>query len=67
MLCSLSIIYILFAENFKAKISTNIFRFKTLIFLMILTGLAVLVLLSTSFASHYYFLREMRVSHRVWF
>jgi len=35
MLWSLWIIYILFAENFKAKINTNIFRFKTFIFLMV--------------------------------
>jgi len=32
---SLWIIYILFAENFKAKLNTNIFRFKTFIFLMV--------------------------------
>jgi len=35
MVWSLWIITILFAENFKAKINSNIFRFKTFIFLMI--------------------------------
>jgi len=35
MVWSLWIIYILFVENFKARINTNIFCFKTFIFLMI--------------------------------
>jgi len=35
MVWSLWIIYILFAENFEAKINTNIFRFKTFILLMV--------------------------------
>jgi len=35
MLWSLWIIYILFAENFKAKINTNIFRYKTFISSMV--------------------------------
>jgi len=34
MLWSLWIIYILIVENFKAKINTDIFHFKTFIFLM---------------------------------
>jgi len=34
MLWSLWIIYILFAVKFEAKINTNIFGFKTFIFLM---------------------------------
>ena len=35
MLQSLWIIYILFTENFKAKINKNIFRFKNFIFFMV--------------------------------
>jgi len=35
MLWSLRIFYILFAEKFKAKINTNIFRFKTSTFYML--------------------------------
>jgi len=39
MLWSLWIIYILFAEKFKAKINTNIFHFKTFIFFMVYLSL----------------------------
>jgi len=35
MLYSLWIIYMLFDETFKAKINTNIFRFKKFIFFMV--------------------------------
>jgi len=35
MVWSLWIIYILFAKNLKARIDTNIFRFKTFSFLMV--------------------------------
>jgi len=35
----MDIIHIIFAETFKAKINTNIFRFKTFIFFMVYRSL----------------------------
>jgi len=49
MVLSLWIIYILFVENFKAKINTNMFRFKTFIFLMVSKTLCLHIIAYTNY------------------
>jgi len=49
MVWSLWIINILFAENFKEKINSNIFRFKTFISLMVSKNLCLHIIAYTKY------------------